>query len=279
MPPQALSRIARKACAPWRCASRFPGMRGFSLTELLVVMALMALLTMFLGPAVKSLKSSGDFSGALYKIAGMLQEARTYAVANNTYVFVGMAEVDAAQRDSASPQTPASASAGGRVALAAFASRDGTSVYDIYALSNWTASYGKGEGLTPLGKVSVLENLHLADFGAPPASGKMARPTAAADYTIGNDDCLSSTPFAYPAGTPLTGGYKYLFTKVVVFGPQGAARIISSKNGDAIPNVIELCLQPTHGNQIPAAPGDPSSGHLAVVQINGATGSVKIYQP
>ncbi|XHR31254.1 MAG: Tfp pilus assembly protein FimT/FimU [Chthoniobacteraceae bacterium] len=278
MPPQASSSNLRPACAlKWRRRVLISRMRGFTLAELLVVMALMSLMAMFLGPAVTSFKSNGDFSSAMYKIAGILQEARTYAVANNTYVFVGIAELDAA--NTAFPQTPASASAGGRVALAAFVSRDGTSVYDIYALTHWTANYGKGELLTSLGKVAAFENLHLGDFGTPPSSGAMARPAVASDYSLGNDECTSSTPFAYPPGTALSGGYKYLFNKVVVFGPQGSARIISDNNGDAVPNVIELGIQPTHGNRVPAVPTDPSKGNLAVIQVTGATGSVKIYQP
>src|SRR6266568_9146336 len=66
--------------------------RAFTLIEMLVVMAIIAILMVLLAPAFTSLKSAGDVTGAAYTIKGALDTARTYAKANNTYTWVGLYE-------------------------------------------------------------------------------------------------------------------------------------------------------------------------------------------
>ena len=68
--------------------------RAFTLLEMLVVMGIIAILMVLVAPAFTNLKSAGDVTNAVYGIQGLLDNARTYAKANNTYVFVGFAEVD-----------------------------------------------------------------------------------------------------------------------------------------------------------------------------------------
>jgi prepilin-type N-terminal cleavage/methylation domain-containing protein len=77
---------------------------AFTLIELLVVMAIIAILLALVAPAFTSMKSSGDFTNAVYGIQGLLENARTYAKANRTYVFVGFTEVNSSVDASASPQ-------------------------------------------------------------------------------------------------------------------------------------------------------------------------------
>src|SRR5438046_6922855 len=65
---------------------------GFTLIELLVVIGIMILLTVLLTPAFTNLRSAGDVTSAAYTIKGVLEQARTYAMANNTYTWVGFYE-------------------------------------------------------------------------------------------------------------------------------------------------------------------------------------------
>src|SRR5213596_2668244 len=96
--------------------------RAFTLLEMLVVMGIIAILMVLVAPAFTNLKSAGDVTNAVYGIQGLLDNARTYAKANNTYVFVGFAEADSSVDSSISPQVAGY----GRVALAVVASKDGT---------------------------------------------------------------------------------------------------------------------------------------------------------
>src|SRR3954452_17858975 len=65
---------------------------GFTLLELIIVIGIMGLLLVLIAPAFTTMKSGSDFTNAIYGIQGVLENARTYAKANNTYVFVGFAE-------------------------------------------------------------------------------------------------------------------------------------------------------------------------------------------
>src|SRR5437763_15208475 len=78
--------------------------KAFTLMELMVVIAIIAILMVLVAPAFTNLKSAGDVTSAVYGIQGLLENARTYAKANHTYVFVGLAEVDASVSSSISPQ-------------------------------------------------------------------------------------------------------------------------------------------------------------------------------
>jgi len=67
---------------------------GFTLLELLIVIAIIAILLVLLAPAFTTIKSGTDVTSAAYTIKGALDTARTYAKANNTYTWVGFFEED-----------------------------------------------------------------------------------------------------------------------------------------------------------------------------------------
>src|SRR4051794_9333393 len=62
---------------------------GFSILELLIVIGIIGLLLVLTAPAFTSIKSGTDVTSAAYTIKGVLDTARTYAKANNTYTWVG----------------------------------------------------------------------------------------------------------------------------------------------------------------------------------------------
>jgi Tfp pilus assembly protein FimT len=243
--------------------------------ELMVVIAIIIILMALLAPAFTNLKSAGDVTSAAYNIGGLLEQARSYAMANNTYVWVGFKEVDASKDTSVSPQTTGT----GRVAIAIVASKDGTRGYDATnsSLSNpaWT-SYGNGANLVAISKLQRFENVHLATtlngFGnQPPTSGNMARPYIQSNYVIGNAP-TSVTPFDWPLGSALNAG-QYSFQKVINFDPQGVARIQYSTNADGIGAYIEVGLQQTHRTAVSSSP------NVVALQIDCMTGSTRTYRP
>ena len=243
---------------------------AFTLLELLIVIAIIALLMVLIAPAFTYIKGGTDVTSAAYTIKGVLDAARTYAKANNTYTWVGFKEVDVSQDASVSPQI----SGTGRVAIAIVASKDGTRGYDITnpSLSNpaWT-NYNNGTNLIAVGKLQYLDNVHLA--GTLTMAGNMARPNISSDnYRIGNAP-PSVTPFDWPLGSPLNGG-QYSFQKVINFDPQGVARIQYSTNTDTISPYTEVGLQQTHGTTV-----DANSPNVAAIQLGGVGGSVTVYRP
>src|SRR5438552_9117391 len=76
---------------------------AFTLLEMLVVMGIIAILMVLLAPAFTSIKSASDVTGAAYTIKGVLDQARTYAKANNAYTWVGFYEEDVSSTTPASP--------------------------------------------------------------------------------------------------------------------------------------------------------------------------------
>ncbi len=271
-------------------------MRAFTLLELLIVVGIVGLLLVLIAPAFTSMKSGSDFTYAVYGIQGVLENARTYAKANRTYVFIGFAEVDSSVDPSVSPQVTTGSAPYGRVAVAVVASKDGTRHFQ-YATSSqgadWQANYANstkpeylGGHVTPVGKLQRFENLHFMplDFGSWSPSthpnSKMARyqPTGP-PYILGNSASTSVTPFTWPLGSPLNSGYQYRFDRVIYFDPIGIARIATSTNADAIVHVMEIDFQPTHGTVTPTLPSNQDVGNHAVVQLGTTDGAVRVYRP
>jgi len=71
--------------------------RSFTLLELLIVVGIIGLLLVLMAPAFTYIKGGTDVTSAAYTIQGVLDTARTYAKANNTYTWVGFYEEDVSQ--------------------------------------------------------------------------------------------------------------------------------------------------------------------------------------
>ena len=268
-----------------------PVQAGFTLLELLIVIGAIATLLVLIGPTLTTITSGTNVSNAIYGIKEVLENARAYAKANHTYVFVGFTEVDSSVDPSVSPQIATGDTPYGRVAVALAASKDGTSHYQ-YATSDqgndWAANYANGAHLVAIAKLQTYENLHFmpVDFGSwsPTAhpNSKMARyqPTGP-PYTLGHALSSSVTPFSWTLGSPLDSGYQYRFDRVIIFDPTGIARIATSTNGDAIAHVIEIDFQPTHGTVFQSLPDgfNQDVGNHAVIQLGTTSGAVRLYRP
>src|SRR5207248_3808471 len=132
--------------------------QAFTLMEMLVVMGIIALLMVLIAPAFTTIKSGTDATSAAYTIKGVLDTARTYAKANNTYTWVGFYEEDG----SLSSTTPATAG-NGRIVMSIVASKDATEVYT--SVSSPAADMDpNGTRLSQIGKLVKLDNMHLRTF-------------------------------------------------------------------------------------------------------------------
>jgi len=242
---------------------------AFTLSELLVVIAIMAILSALVAPA---LRPPTGVEQASYGISDVVQASRSYAVANNTYVYLGFVEYNGAQSANG-PQSPGN----GRVIVAAVASTNGTRGYSDTSAANaaasWSGSYSAGANLVTVIPPTFFENTHLIPLGTPPATGSMARPDPG-----GNTWCLGSssfttesqTPFSLPLGSSLNGG-KYNFNQVLIFFPDGSVYRQTSDSGLGLvsPLYLEVGMQPNQG----------STANYAAISINGTTGASKVYRP
>lgn len=71
---------------------------AFSLIELLVVVGIIALLMAISVPAIWSLQGAGEVNRTAGDLSGVVELARAHAMANNTYVRLAFADVDAKGR-------------------------------------------------------------------------------------------------------------------------------------------------------------------------------------
>ena len=261
---------------------------GFTLMELALVIAVIIILAAFIAPAFTNLKSAGDVTNAAYTVKGALEQARNYAMANNTYTWVGFYEEDGSKPSA----SPTATSGIGRLVISAVASTDGTNIY------------GSGTGaidatkLRQVVKLIKIDNVHLPLFAIGSGTGDTfdTRPAVQNDPIAGYNysrfgELNNATPntapyttpynFQYPVGSPAPTA-QYTFKKLLQFNPRGEARV----NGDSydVRRVVEIGLIQTHGSTVPNSTSGAGTstatygGNVAALQITGFGGNTKIYR-
>ena len=259
---------------------------AFTLLELLSVVGIIALLLVLLAPAFTTIKSGADVTNAAYTIKGVLDTARTYAKANNTYTWVGFFEEDISN--------PPNAGAG-RLVMSIVASKDGTNLgADPSSSATGTENWIDPTQLTQVAKLVKIDNFHFPLFAmcASNCGGDTfdTRPVLQLDPVVGynasrfgelngpapntapydtTNNGLTKFPFQYPVGNPAPTP-QYGFRRTLRFNPRGECRINSTYD---VRKVIEIGLLQTHGTAASAP-----VGNLAAVQVTGFGGSVKIYR-
>jgi prepilin-type N-terminal cleavage/methylation domain-containing protein len=285
------------------CAERGPeSVRGFTLLELLIVMSIVVMLMLLIAPAFTTIKSSGDVTSAAYTIKGVLDTARTYAKANNTYVWVGFYEEDVSAASPVQAPDPRCTGCVGRVVMSIVASKNGTNLgADASSSATGTENFIDATKLVQVNKLIKIDNVHLPLFalgagtgdtfdGRPsptPASdapfsrfGELnALPPNTAPYEATNGG-LTKFPFQYPVGNPVPT-WKYRFRRTLRFSPTGECRVNSTYD---VRKIVEAGLLQTHGTSTPPPRSGGGTtfvtwdGNVAAVQITGFGGNVNIYR-
>ena len=266
-----------------------------------MVITIVLVLTLLLAPAFTSLKSAGDVTSAAYTIKGVLEQARTYSKANNTYTWVGFYEEDGSQPSPVQAPDPRCTGCVGRLVMSIVASIDGTNLgADLSSGATGTENFIDATKLTHVTKLVKIDNVHLPLFALGTGTGDTfdARPSPipatdarysrfgelnvlppnTAPYEVTNGG-LTQFPFQYPVGNPVPT-WQYRFRRTLRFSPTGECRINSTYD---VRKVVEVGLLQTHGTAVPAPIGGTGvnliySGNVIAVQITGFGGSVKIYR-
>jgi len=235
-----MSSNAKNRAAPWSSVYPVQSSRAFTLVELLTVIAVIGLMMAAVVPAFNGIKGAGDITKAAYDISGTLEQARAYAMANNTYVFVGFAEQDGV--DATQPGI-------GQILVMAMGSNDGTRSFGGTGTPN----------LTALTKLRRIGNMHMED--TLPNSGALTRPVVPDSCRVGNGAFLARDSF-------VSSGYQ--FKKIIQFDPRGMASIQSDTA--SVSQWMEIGLVAAKGHTAADAQ------NCAALVLDGVTGSAKIYR-
>ena len=275
---------------------------GFTLLELLIVVGIIGLLLVLIAPAFTTIKGGTDVNSAAYTIKGVLDTARTYAKANNTYTWVGFYEEDVSQASPVQAPDPRCTGCVGRLVMSIVASKDGTNLgADASSSATGTENFIDATKLVQVNKLVKIDNIHLPLFALGTGTGDTfdARPspTPATDAPFSRfgelnalppntapyeptNGGLTKFPFQYPVGNPAPT-WQYRFRRTMQFNARGDSRINSTYDNR---RVVEVGLLQTHGTATPpprSGGGTPFvtwDGNVVAVQINGFAGDVRIFR-
>ena len=239
---------------------------------MLVVIAIIVILMVLIAPAFTNIKSGTDVTSAAYTVKGVLDTARTYAKANNTYAWVGFFEEDVSQAST----NPATAGIG-RIVMSIVASKDGTEVYT--SVSGPAADMDStGTRLSQIGKPVKIDNMHLRTFSNGTGTGdtfptRPAIPGGTPDNAkIGDTSPPDSLRYFHYPATGTEAAAQYIFRKMIQFNPRGECR--PQNDNYEMRTVIEVGFQPIRGNALSTVDDNKD----CAVQLTGFSGNTKIYQ-
>src|SRR5438132_948434 len=145
---------------------------AFTLLELLIVLAITGLLLVLIAPMFTTIKGGTDATSAAYTIKGVLDTARTYAKANNTYTWVGFYEEDVSQPSPVQAGDPRCTGCVGRLVMSIVASKDGTDLgADASSSATGTENFIDATKLVQINKLVKIDNIHLPLFALGTGAG------------------------------------------------------------------------------------------------------------
>ena len=209
-------------------------------------MTVIALVAAFAAPALSAINGN-EVSRAVYNVNDVLNEARSYAMSKNTYVYVGLVS-DA----STSPSS---------LVIGMVASTDGTQTFSPGPPS-----------LNPITKIYRLKNIAAVSLPAPSANTNDQRKMVDAKFKMGDNSFASGTTYSFilssytfKGASGQNAGTNCTSAGILQIDPQG---VVSEVGGDPAP-LFEIGLKTVAGNQ----------SNYAALQIAGMSGAVRIYRP
>jgi len=214
---------------------------GFSLIELLTVMAILGLLTAVAIPVISGIDRRRDITTSAYGLHDLLEYARSEAMARNTYTWVGFANVPAS--------SAGNATGGHQVVAAAFCSQDGTP--------------SAGQSLIgPLVKPMKFKNVKIVASSALEQGVRDQLDAVTA---------LSLTAQSGSKALPSAGGIT--FSHSITFTPQGLAMVKPEPSAqDGFDEAVDIGLVQMTGDTELPSPND------VCLRVLGGSGTARIYR-
>ena len=242
---------------------------GFTLTELLVVVAIMGCLAAVSVPAAQGLAGSGKFNQTVEGIASILEQARSYAVGQNTYVWVAFYPIDPATLPA-----PYTEQGGEQLYVVPYASTDGTDPVQwgstLTSVPIPYAPAGTSPSIVQITKPRLFKQIHLETQNyftsanipsMPPSENSPAAPLSQVSFSL-----PLKSPSITLSSQSLPGG-ESSHTLIIGFTPSGSAQVSSS-----LVTSIGLDLQPM------LAAGVKNTANLAALRISGLVGLTTVYR-
>ncbi len=183
---------------------------GFSLVEMMCVLAIISIMASFAWPAIVGIVSGDRLSNNAYQLSNVVQQARSEAVARHTYVWVGFYSYKDANG------VPA-------VMVASVCGNSGLST-DL-----------QNNNFTVETKPTILRNVSLA---------------ASTAYTSlpGFDSSVTTTDvalygYSFPFTLNVGGKTNVTFTDAVAFGPDGQANLAQASGSLLLEQCVGMGLQ------------------------------------
>lgn len=226
---------------------------GFTLIELMIVITITILLAVISIQSFSSMGRNQAIGKATGDLVSILEMARSHAMANNSYVYVGFYK----------PSSDDLAKAGGNacVYVSMAATIDGTSGYED---GTWTPS------LVSLAKLQRLEGVSLV----PVDSIKTYLPNV--DMTFTSLDAATTTALTTFTARDLGFGPRNsvgTFDLVIQFKPNGGANVVTDLSSQTVPHYVAVGLVPSAGQSATA------SANCSLIRVDGVTGFVRFYRP
>jgi prepilin-type N-terminal cleavage/methylation domain-containing protein len=214
--------------------------KGFTLMEMLVVLAIISVLSALAIPALVSLMQARNLTQNIDQLSGMLEVARNEAITRDTYVWVGIQSM--------------TANGNSGLQVAAVASIDGT--------GNNTGS----SNLIGVAKVVMLENVMLCAWSSLKATTRALSTSyfsvPIAPLSLANN--VNGISFQ-------SGSTEFNQKTSITFTPRGQALLPGAVSiATGYDPYIDVSLRETNRTQIPVNAEDTS------IVIDGSTGAIQI---
>ncbi len=235
-----------------------PSHTGFTLVELLTVMAIITILLTLVRPAVTGLARGQGFTGNVYDVDYLIRQAKATAMAQNTFVWLGFRSTNA-------DGTPLTVNGSPALVVVTVVSRNGLS-----AAVPSSASPTPVPTPTPtsspyqmISKPMILPNVQLDPTGALGQTPSVYTHLAGFDAT--NNVDVSGSGYAFSQTVPGIAN-AMAFTAVLAFGPDGTA---SLGTATAVRTV---------GIGLKSVPASAATAQIAAIQISGVNGRSTLFR-
>ena len=219
---------------------------GFTLVELLAVMAIMVFLAVLVIPSLGGLTTAGKFNSTINSLGDTLDLARQTAVARDTYVWVALAVP-------VSPTDPP-------LSTIVVASRDGTNPFSV----DWSPAVNLATDTRfyLVTKPTSYAQCQFLDAGALTSTQIPSLPSQ------GNPDTNSlASTLTFTVNSPNNG--QIIYKRVIEYTPSGLIY-----NGLTPVNFVEFGIEP---GLVPSA--TPNKKDVALFRMPFITGKTLLYRP